>query len=289
MRAKPLSELDAAAGDARPSGVPAEWQRFRYPQSLLPYVVMLSALGFVAWSCQYLRIDVERLPGLFVRIADVLATRYFPPDVEHVLHAAYLRSVWETLQMSYLATLFGVLLAVPLAWCASFNVTPGRRLAYPCGRLAIMACRSVHEMVWTILLVAVFGFGMLAGTLALTLACVGFCGKLFAEAVESVDPGPLEAMRATGASSLQVFVFGVLPQVRVAWAGITIYTWDVIFRSATVVGFFGAGGMGGFLRESVQRVESNQVAAILLSIIVVVLIAETFSAWARARIARAMA
>jgi phosphonate transport system permease protein len=75
----------------------------------------------------------------------------------------------------------------------------------------------------------------------------------------------------------------------VAWTGIAIYTWDVVFRAATVVGFFGAGGMGFFLRESVQRVESQQVAAILLSIILIVIVAELFSAWVRSRIARAIA
>ena len=86
-----------------------------------------------------------------------------------------------------------------------------------------------------------------------------------------------------------MFVFAVLPQVRVAWTGIAIYTWDVVFRAATVVGFFGAGGMGWYLRESVQRVASQDVAAILLSIIVIVVVAELFSAWLRHRIAQAIA
>src|SRR5206468_12066692 len=133
------------------------------------------------------------------------------------------------------------------------------------------------------------GFGLLPGTLALTLYCIGFAGKLFSEAVEAVRPGPIEAMRATGANLFQVFIFAVLPQVRVAWTGISIYTWDVVFRAATVVGFFGAGGMGWYLRESVQQVESQQVAAILVSIIVVVIISELVSAWARKRVAAAIA
>ena len=91
------------------------------------------------------------------------------------------------------------------------------------------------------------------------------------------------------ANRLQVFVFAVLPQVRVAWTGISIYTWDVTFRAATVVGFFGAGGMGWYLRESVQRIASQDVAAIILSIIVVVVAAELLSAWLRGRVARAVA
>jgi phosphonate transport system permease protein len=155
--------------------------------------------------------------------------------------------------------------------------------------MVIMACRSVHEMIWTILLVAILGFGLLPGTVALTLFCIGFAGKLFSEAIESIRPGQVEAIRATGANLVKVFVYAVLPQVRVAWTGIGIYTWDVVFRAATVVGFFGAGGMGWYLRESVQRVASRDVAAILLSIIVVVVISELLSAWLRDRISKAIA
>ena len=266
-----------------------EWKRFRFPQSLYKYAALLAALWFVQWSLDVLRIDVERLPGLFERIGDVLARRYWPPDLAHVVQPDFLDAIVDTFQMSYVATVVGLLIAVPLAWFASFNMTPSRRLLYPVCRFVIMGSRSVHEMIWTIVLVAIVGFGMLPGTLAMTLFCIGFGGKLMTEAVESIRKGPVEAIRATGAGHLQTFIFAVLPQVRVAWAGIAIYTWDVVFRASTVVGFFGAGGMGHYLRESVQRVESRQVTAIILTIVAIVIAAELFSAWARARIARAVA
>jgi phosphonate transport system permease protein len=267
----------------------ATWRRFRYPQSLYKYAAVLGTLALVAFSLDYLNIDVDRLPGMLGRMGKMLAARYFPPNVGHILNADYLHSVVETLQMSYLATVLGIAAAVPLAWFAAHNMTPSRRFLYPVARLVIMGCRSVHEMIWTILLVALLGFGMLPGALALTLFCIGFAGKLFSEAVEAIEPGQVEAIRSAGGNPLQVFVFAVLPQVRVAWTGITIYTWDVVFRAATVVGFFGAGGMGWYLRASVQRVASRDVAAILLSIIVVVVISELFSAWLRNRIAKAIA
>ncbi len=293
MRAKPLSSYadtpPAGPAPASRATVPLTWSRFRYPQSLYKYAAVLGALAFIGYSLEYLNIDIDRLPGVLGRVWETLSTRYYPPNVEHVLKPDYLRSVVETLQMSYLATVVGLALAVPLAWFASFNMTPSRRFLYPLARLVIMGARSVHEMIWTILLVALLGFGMLPGALALTLYCIGFSGKLFSEAVESIEPGQVEAIRATGANHFQVFVFAVLPQVRVAWTGISIYTWDVLFRAATVVGFFGAGGMGWFLRESVQRVASQDVAAILLSIILVVIASELLSAWLRTRIARAIA
>ena len=266
-----------------------EWKRFRFPQSLYKYGALLGSLAFVWWTLEVLRIDVERLPGLFGRIVDVVANRYWPPDMAHVAKPEFIDAIIDTFQMSYVATVVGLLLAIPLAWFASFNMTPSRRLLYPACRLFIMACRSVHEMIWTIVLVAVVGFGMLPGTLAMTLFCIGFGGKLMSEAIEAIRKGPVEAIRATGAGHLQTFVFAVLPQVRVAWAGIAIYTWDVVFRASTVVGFFGAGGMGHYLRESVQKVESRQVCAIILTIVAIVIVAELLSAWARGRISRAVA
>ena len=276
-------------GGPSPSAALPEWRRFRFPQSLVKYGVFLGSLLFIWWALDVLRIDVERLPGIFERLGTVLANRYWPPDLNRITQPDFLDSVVDTFQMSYVATVAGLLIAVPLAWFASFNMTPSRRVLYPVCRLIVMACRSVHEMIWTIVLVAVVGFGMLPGTLAMTLFCIGFGGKLMAEAVESIRKGPVEAIRATGGGHLQVFVFAVLPQVRVAWAGIAIYTWDVVFRASTVVGFFGAGGMGHYLRESVQRVESREVSAIILTIVAIVIVAELFSAWVRSRIARALA
>ena len=291
MRARPSSDGTAAAlpAPASPGTAVARRTRARRARSLERFVATVVALAALAAALDALEIPLDRLPGVAGRMAEVLARRYWPPELAHVSRPDYLRAFLQTLQMSFAGTAVGLALAAPLAWLAAFNVSPARRLGHPLARLALTAARSVHEMVWTILLVGIFGFGMLAGTLALTLFCVGFAGKLFAEAVEAIDPGPVEAIRATGAGHLQVLLFAVLPQVRVAWAGIAVYTWDAVFRAATIIGFFGAGGMGTFLRESVQRVESQQVAAIILSIVAVVVAAELLSSWARGRIADAAA
>src|SRR3546814_18132827 len=128
---------------------------------------------------------------------------------------------------------------------------------------------------------------MLSGVMALTRFCVGFAGKLFADEIEAVDMGPVEAMRAAGANSFQVFVWAVLPQVRVAFTGIAIYTWDVAFRPATVVGFFGGGGMGCYLKRNFPQLENYRVGPIILSIIPLFLFAEFFSGLLRTRVAKA--
>lgn len=272
-----------------PNTVPTQrqWSRFKYPQSLIRYGVLLGVLMFLAYSVYYLNIPLERFMGMFGRIGDLLADRYYPPDLEYIADRDYLGSVVETIQMAYLGALFGLLIAIPLGWFAAFNVSPSKRFVYPLARLVSMACRSVHEMIWAILFVTILGFGMLPGVLALTMFCIGFAAKLFAEEIEAINMGQVEAMRAMGANKLQVFAFGVFPQIRVAFAGIAIYTWDVAFRAATVVGFVGAGGMGWYLKRNVMQIETERTAAILLSIIALVVVAEIFSAWARSRIAKA--
>ena len=258
-----------------------QWSRFKYPQSLYSYGGWLIAFTVIVFSVEYLDIPLGRLFGILGRMGDVLAQRYYPPDIEYIMDRDYLGYVVETIQMAYLGALFGLIITVPLAWCASYNLTPSRRFVYPVARLFSMSCRAVHETIWTILFVSILGFGMLPGVIALTLFSAGFATKLLSEEIESVNMGPAEAMRATGANLFQVMVFGVWPQIRVAFTGIAIYTWDVAFRAATVVGFFGAGGMGWYLKRNVLQIETERVAAIILSIIVLVIISEVLSAWAR--------
>ena len=258
-----------------------QWRRFKYPQSLYSYGSWLIAFSVIVFSIEYLEIPLDRLFGIMGRMGDVLAARYYPPDIEYIMDHDYLGYVVETIQMAYLGALFGLMIAVPVAWFASYNLTPSRRFVYPVARLFSMACRAVHETIWTILFVSILGFGMLPGVLALTLFSAGFAIKLMSEEIESADMGPVEAVRATGANLFQIMIFGVWPQLRVAFTGIAIYTWDVAFRAATVVGFFGAGGMGWYLKRNVLQIETERVAAIILSIIVLVIISEALSAWAR--------
>lgn len=267
-----------------PSGA---WSRFKFPDSLYRWGVLLFALVFLSYSVIYLNIPLERFINMFGRVGTLITDRYYPPEIAYVMEPDYLASVVDTIKMAYLGALFGVLMALPLGWFGSYNMTPGKRLVYPFARLLTMGARAVHETIWAILFVTILGFGMMAGVFALTMFCIGFAGKLFAEEIEAIDMGPVEAIRSTGASEFSVMAYGVFPQVRVAFTGIGIYTWDVAFRAATVVGFFGAGGMGWYLKRNILQIETQRVSAILLSIIVLVLISEGVSAWARAKVSKA--
>lgn len=275
---KPAAQTAAAAVP------PREWSRFKFPDTAIRWSAWFAAFVFIVWSIEFLEIPLDRIFGMFDRMGSTLANRYYPPDIEYIMDADYFGYVVETVQMAYLGALFGLLITLPLGWFAAYNVTPSRRFVYPVARLAAMGFRAVHEMIWAILFVTILGFGMLPGVLALTFFCTGFAGKLFAEEIEAIDMGPVEAIKATGANLLQVVIFGVFPQVRVAFTGIAIYTWDVAFRAATVVGFFGAGGMGWYLKRNVLQIETERVAAILLSIVALVIVSEAVSAWARARV-----
>ncbi|WP_206019205.1 PhnE/PtxC family ABC transporter permease [Roseovarius spongiae] len=275
------------AGRIQRSQAPKTWSRYRFPESLWRFGAVLAIIVFLGYSMAFMNVDIGLLFGALGGLLGVIGTRFYPPDIAYVLDAGYLASILDTLQMSFLGGMAGVALAIPLAWFSAWNVSPHRRVLFPLGRLGVISARAIHETIWTILFVSVLGFGMLAGVSALTMFCIGFAGKLFSDEIEAVDMGPVEAMRATGANSLQVFLFAVVPQVRVAFTGIAIYTWDVAFRAATVVGFFGGGGMGWYLKRNVQQLENLRVGAIILSIIAMVLVAEFISGWLRAAVNRA--
>ena len=156
-------------------------------------------------------------PPKAVRMIPTIASRYYPTDIEYIMDRGYLEYVLKTVQMAYLGALFGLLASVPLGWFESFNMSPSRRYVYPIARFITMGCRAVHVMIWAILFVTIIGFGMLPGVLALTFFCTGFAGKLFAEEIEAIDMGQVDAMRASGANLFQIMLFGVFPQVRVAF------------------------------------------------------------------------
>lgn len=132
------------------------------------------------------------------------------------------------------------------------------------------AFRSINEMVFAMLFVVAVGLGPFAGVLALWISTTGVLAKLFAEAVEAIEPGPVEGVRATGASALQEVIYGVIPQVMPLWISYALYRFESNVRSATVVGMVGAGGIGVILWENIRAFAFVQTSAVLLVIIVVV-------------------
>jgi phosphonate transport system permease protein len=160
-----------------------------------------------------------------------------------------------TVFMALMGTLFAVVMALPLSFFGARNLmgaSTAARLCYGATRAVMNVLRSVEVMIVALLMVVVVGTGPFAGVLALAIHGVGALGKLYSEAIESIDPGPIEAVTATGASPLQVVMFGVLPQVAPQFVAFTVYRWDINVRMATVIGLVGGGGIGFLLQDAIN-------------------------------------
>ncbi|MGQ7844860.1 phosphonate ABC transporter, permease protein PhnE [Granulosicoccus sp. 3-233] len=185
----------------------------------------------------------------------------------------------ESLTMTMTSTVAGVLLSIPIGIGAARNVAPG--VVYYVCRAIIAVSRSLQEIIIAILFVTMFGFGPFAGFLTLTFATIGFMAKLLAEDIEDIDESQTEAVRATGASWLQLINYAVQPQVMPRLIGLSLYRLDINFRESAVIGIVGAGGIGATLNTAIDRYEFDSAGAILLIIILIVMLAEYSSGFVR--------
>lgn len=181
----------------------------------------------------------------------------------------------ESLTMTFTSTIVGIAISVPIGIGAARNIAP--RGVYMICRGIIAASRALQEIIVAIFFVALFGFGAFAGFLTLTFATIGFIAKLLAEEIEDIDEAQAEAIRATGASWMQVINYGIQPQVMPRLIGLSAYRFDINFRESAVIGIVGAGGIGGTLNTALSRYEYDSAGAILLIIIGIVMIAEYVS------------
>jgi phosphonate transport system permease protein len=203
---------------------------------------------------------------------------FFPPDFTSrwgEISEGILESIW----MTVVATVIGIVLSVPVGIGAARNIAP-LPVYYFC-RAVLAVSRSFQEIILAIFFVKLFGFGPFAGVLTLSVATIGFYGKLLAEDIEDMDPAQAEAVRATGAGWLQWINYGVQPQVMPRMIGLGLYRLDINFREAAVVGIVGAGGIGATLNTAFDRYEFDSAAAILLIIIGIVMGLEYLSGYLR--------
>lgn len=207
-------------------------------------------------------------------------SRYFPPDFTD--WRLYLEDTIETISMGIWGTLLAAIAGVPLAILAADNICPAW-VVFPTRRL-LDAMRAINEVVFALIFVVAVGLGPFAGVLALFVHTAGTLGKLFSEAIEAIEPGQVEGIRATGASKLQEIIFGVIPQVLPLWTSFTLYRFEANVRSASVLGIVGAGGIGISLYQSFRSFKYPKVCAILIILIVAVAIIDTVSAKIRQKL-----
>ncbi len=189
--------------------------------------------------------------------------------------------LWDTINIATLGTVLAIIFAVPVAFLAARNTTPSALFVRPVALFIIVSSRSINSLIWALLLVAIVGPGEFAGIFAIGFRSIGFIAKLLYEAIEEIDPSQVEAVTATGASGPQILAYGIAPQILPAFAGITVFRWDINIRESTILGLVGAGGIGIQLNASVMELAWSKVSVILLAIVATVLVSEWVSAKVR--------
>jgi phosphonate transport system permease protein len=193
----------------------------------------------------------------------------------------------ETIAQALMATTLGILIAVPLSFLGARNlmmVNPVGTAVYYVARTAFNILRSIEPLIMAIVFVVWVGLGPFAGVLALVAHSVAALAKLYSEAIESIDPGPIEAITATGANRLQVIVYAVLPQVLPPFVAFSVYRWDINVRMSTIIGFVGGGGIGFLLQQWIRLSKYNEAATAIWAIAIVVSVLDYASAQVRERI-----
>lgn len=242
------------------------------------WLVWAALFAVLAWSWE----GAEIRPTVLWSDAGNMATfagDFFPPNFDSWQY--YLEEMIITIQIALWGTVLSVIVAVPLGILSSENIVPW--WVYQPVRRVMDAFRAINEMVFAMLFVVAVGLGPFAGVLALFIHTTGVLAKLYSEAVEAIEPGPVEGIRATGASGLQEVVYGVIPQVMPLWISYSLYRFESNVRSASVVGMVGAGGIGVVLWESIRGFLFAETCAIMIVIIVTVTLTDLLSQRIRKR------
>jgi len=238
--------------------------------ALLGWGVLIALLAS-SWT------GADMRPGDLVRDSGNMAkyaSSFFPPNFSQWRY--YIAEMVVTLQIALWGTALAVVCAVPLGLLSSANVAPVW-VRQPVRRL-MDAARAINEMVFAMLFIVAVGLGPFAGVLALWIHTTGILAKLFSEAVEAIDPQPVEGIRATGANALEEILYGVIPQVLPLWISYSLYRFESNVRSASVVGMVGAGGIGVVLWEIIRGFQYAETCAVMIIIVVCVSVIDVISA-----------
>jgi phosphonate transport system permease protein len=268
------------------SGVDIAAERLRHPQVFRPrgrlrWVVLAAVFGYLVyllWLFDFVRIFTD-LPRVWLIVRLML-------DWSHFMewdHAELWRSMLETVAMAYLGSMLAVLFAVPLGFLGARNIIPAGVFHFVTRRL-FDGLRGLDQLIWALVFVRAMGLGPIAGILAIAVAETGVLAKLFAEAVEGIDGRQVEGIASTGAGFIGRLRYGVLPQVLPVMISQTLYSIESNSREATILGLVGAGGIGLRLSERIQINAWDQVAYVIILILISVAIIDTTSRYLRLRL-----
>ena len=267
--------MNAATLALRVESISASRQRTRRIR-YLSYAVILIA---VAWSIEV--IVVKDTDWSRISLSSLLETVRRFAELDTSIVSELWKPALETVVMATLATVAGLLFSIPVAWLGASNITPFGKASYAVGRFLMTMSRSVHEIVWGLIFVSAVGLGALAGVLAMAVRSIGFISKTIAEAIEDVDPKPLEAIRAAGGTKFQILWFAILPQIIPVFVGNMIFEWDINIRRSTIMGLVGAGGLGLLLFRQMAMSNYGGIAVVVLAVLALIVLGEVASHYAR--------
>ncbi len=273
--------IASAARAGRPTAASLERLRQRADEQRpgwLHYASWAAAMALLAWAWR----GAEIRPWDLVKDSGnigIYASEFFPPDFRD--WRIYAKEMIVTVHIAIWGTALALIAAVPMGLLCSSNISP--RWVYQPVRRIMDACRAINEMVFAMLFIVAVGLGPFAGVLALAVHTTGTLAKLFSEAVEAIDPRPVEGIRATGAHKLVEIAYGVIPQVMPLWLSFTLYRFESNVRSASVVGMVGAGGIGVVLFEVIRGFQYAQTCGVLIILAVTVTLIDLLSAHLRQR------
>ncbi len=207
--------------------------------------------------------------------------RMLPPNFSYM--EKLVQPAVESIQIALWGTLLGIALALPVCFFAARNLSP-HPAVFHAMRQILNVMRGINEIILALIFVAAVGLGPFAGVIAMAIHGAGMLGKFFAEAIEEIDQGPLDALSAAGVGTVQKIVFGVLPQVLPTWTGVILYRFETNIRVSTILGMVGAGGIGFELISSMKLFQYENTAACVLVILILVLGADLISSKLRAMI-----
>ena len=246
-------------------------------------LALLATAAVVAWSAVTVGIDVTRIVDLPGGLARVFWEMFLKEGVEWSYLGDALTKMLESLQIAWVGTVIGAIISLPLGFFGAKNVSSG--LVSNVMRQVLNAIRAFPEIVLAIaIFIPIAGLGPVAGALAIGLHSVGTLGKLTAEVVEGIDPGPVEAARAAGGRPLQVQRWGVVPQVLPEVIAFWLYRFEINIRAAAVLGVVGAGGIGFVLQQAISFGRFPRAGMIILVVVVATILVDTLSGWVRRRI-----
>jgi len=244
------------------------------------YVALLAVTLVVVWALGSIDVIWEWVWDAPIQLVDLFA-RMVPPDPTNL--PSILEATWQTINIATIATMIAVVLSLPVAYISAQNTTPNVVCLW-IGRFILVSSRSVNTIIWALLFVAIFGPGIIAGIIAIMFRSIGFLGKLLGEAIEEIDPAPVEALEACGASRFKVVLYGIVPQVMPAFFAISILRWDINLRESTVLGLVGAGGIGIILQGAIDTFQWQEVSMVLLTILALVIAGEVISSALRKKL-----